>query len=314
MSAKYTLKNLKSYNFPINDDLCVALCYFNPVGYKNLRENLDIVISSLENSKIPFYLIELIYPNQSPSIPKTTKTVKAKTTVFCKENLWNILEYYIPEKYSKIIFLDADIKFTNPDWFNLSSQKLDACNIIQPMDITYRDLLDKYSALSIINTDQCQYSVAHAIETEQQARSPEHNPGFSVGINRQTFHNIGKFFEYGFGGNGDFLFWMAVCNFYSHLAGKFLEARRDIAEKFYKYKADIYKTNISVGTVFDNMAVHLFHGSIKNRKYSDLSRYITGSKLRDNFYYNEDGVLEMLNDNSIYEYLKNREEDEPSAT
>lgn len=314
MAESYTLKNLKNYNFPVCDDLCVGLCYFNPIGYTNLKENLDIVIQSLQDSKIPLYIIELIYPNQSQSIPQATKVVKAETTVFCKENLWNILEQYIPEKYSKIIFLDADIKFTNPDWFNLSSKKLNSCNIIQPMDVTFRDLKDKYSLLSTIDTNYCQYSVAYMIETEKQAKSPDHYPGFAVGINRQTFHDIGKFFEYGFGGNGDFLFWMAVCNFYSFLAGQFLDIRKDIAEKFYHYKANIYKTEINVGATFDNMAVHLFHGSIKNRKYADLSRYVTSAKLRNNFYYNQDGVLEMKNDSSIYEYLKNREEDESSAT
>lgn len=310
MTNEFTLKNLNNYNFPTKDDMCVGLCYFNPIGYKNLKENLHIVIQSLTDSRIPFYVIELIYPNQNPSVPQATKVVKAETVVFCKENLWNILEQSIPDKYSKIIFLDSDIKFNNPDWFNLSSTKLDDCNIIQPMDVIFRDLTDKYSPLSIISTDQCQYTVAHAIESFKEAKAPEHYPGFSIGIRRDTFHSIGKFFEYGFGGNGDFLFWMAVSNFYSHLTGKFLEMRRDIAEKFYLYKANCYKTQIKIGATFDNMAIHLFHGSIKNRKYGDLSRYIFESKYRNNFYHNSDNVLEMKDDESIYEYLKNRNEDE----
>jgi len=306
---EFVLHNLAKYNIPTNNDTCVALCYFNPVGYKNLYENLNIVLKSLKDSNIPYFIIELIYPNQTSSVKDAFKVVKANTVVFSKENLWNILEKYIPSKYSKIIFIDADIKFTNPDWFNLSSQKLDTCDIIQPMDIVFRDLIDKESDTSIITTDMCRYSVAFMMEHSGEACSFFHHPGFAVGINREMFHKIGGFFEYGISGNGDTLFWMAIANFYSTAAGKYLRSRKDISIKYYDYRAHIERLNIRIGATVDNMAVHLFHGSIDNRKYLERDKYINTS-LYDNFYHNDNGVLEMINDDSVYRYFIERKEDD----
>lgn len=304
----FIYKNNNKYNSPLCDDTCVALCYFNPVGYKNLYENLNIVIKTLKNSKIPYFLIELIYPNQTPTIKNATKVVKAESVIFSKENLWNILEKYIPSKYSKIIFLDCDIKFTNPDWFNLSSQKLDKCDIIQPMDVVYRDLKDKKAKQSIITTDKCQYTVAYMVEQTGQACALSHHPGFSLGINRKIFNKLGGFFEYGVNGNGDTLFWMAIANFYSTAAGSYLQHRKDIAIKYYQYKVHIAQFNITIGAVFDNMAVHLFHGDLSDRKYRERNDYINNS-FYDNFYYNDDGVLEMIGDKGVYQYFLDRKED-----
>lgn len=308
-NQEYILHNLKYYNPPTNNDTCIALCYFNPVGYKNLRINLDIILETLKLSKIPYFLIELIYPDQNPSVKEAFKVVKAHSVLFNKENLWNIIEKYIPDQYSKIIFIDSDIKFTNPDWFNLSSLKLDFCNIIQPMDVVFRDLKHKYADSTIITTDMCRYSVAFMMEHTGEASALHHHPGFAIGIKRNTFHDIGGFFEYGILGNGDTLFWMCITNFYSTAAGKFLYSRKDISIKYYDYRSKIEKLDIKVGATLDNMAVHLFHGNVNNRMYLDREKYID-KNLLNNFYYNEYGVLEIKNDQSIYQYFLDRKEDE----
>lgn len=310
----FVLHNLKKYNEPKITDTCVALCYFNPIGYKNPKENLKIVLDIYEQSKIPYFLIELVYPNQQPSINKATKVVHANTITFSKENLWNLLEKEIPDQYSKIIFIDADIKFSNPNWFNLCSEKLDNYDIIQPMDVVYRDLENKYTEYIEVPIQNCTYSVAHMIELTGKASSVEHHPGYGIGIRREIFHKINGFFEYGFCGNGDTLFWMSISNFYSYSAGDFLLTRKDIAKKYYKYKINAINYTIKIGAVFDNMSIHLFHGTLKDRKYVDRTRYAIKNNQTDNFYHNEDGVLEMKNDDSIYQYLLDREEDSDQNT
>lgn len=310
MTETYTVHNLKSYNKPTMSDTCVGLCYFNPIGYKNLTENLNIIIDTYKKSNIPYFIIELVYPHQQPQIPDATKTVYANTVLFSKENLWNILEKSIPDQYSKILFIDADVKFTNPDWFNLSSEKLNQCDIIQPMDVVFRDLKDKYQDYIEIDVDSCSYTVTHMIETTGKANAAQHHPGYAIGINREIYHKIHGIFEYGIYGHGDSLFWMAVSNFHSDNTQDFLCYRKNIAKMFYNYKINILNLNydLKVGSVYDNMSIHLFHGSLKNRAYKDRTKYVKENRDLDKFYYNNDGVLEM-NDNSVYEYLLSRKED-----
>jgi hypothetical protein len=67
--------------------------------------------------------------------------------------------------------------------------------------------------------------------------------------------------------------------------------------------------DIKVGSVFDNMSVHLFHGTVKNRNYTDRSKYLAQSSRANNFFYNDDGVLEMTDDDSIRKYFLSRIED-----
>jgi hypothetical protein len=309
MSDKFILHNLQSYNKPTSNDTCIGLCYFNAIGYNNVKENVNIVLDTYKKSGIPYFTIELIYPDQKPYLKKSTKVVHANTIMFSKENLWNLLEKSIPSKYKKIIFVDADIKFSNPDWFNMASKKLDDYDIIQPMDVVFRDLKNKKQDFVEISPESCNYSVAYMIETTNRANAMSDHPGYAVGIKRDIFKKINGFFEYGFYGCGDTLFWMAISNFYSSSVGDFLHTRKDIGKKFYEYKTNIMDYDIKIGSVFDNMSVHLFHGTVKNRNYADRSKYLVQSSRANNFFYNDDGVLEMTDDNSIHKYFLSRIED-----
>lgn len=309
MSHNFILHNIKSYNEPSNTDTCVALCYFNPVGYKNQKENLDIVLDSYKKSNIPYFTIELLYKNEKSYIKDATKTVYAESVIFSKENLWNLLEKSIPDQYSKIIFVDADIKFSNPNWFNLSSEKLNDCDIIQPMDVVYRDIVTKMAKYVEIENESCNYTVAHAIETTGKACEIQNHPGYALGIKRDIFHKINGFFEYGLYGCGDTLFWMAISNFYSTSVGDFLLKQKEIGKKFYEYKINTLDYDLKIGAVFDNLSVHLFHGSRENRNYANRINYLSDIYTKDSFYYNEYGVLEIKNSTDIYQYLLDRSED-----
>lgn len=310
-SQPFVYHNISQYNPPDNNDTCVALCYFNPLNYKNPKENLDIVLQTLKNSNIPYYTIELLYPNQEPSIKDATKIVRANTVNFSKENLWNLLEKDIPDKYSKIIFIDADIKFSNPNWFNLSSRKLEACHVIQPMDVVYRDLVDKYKEYVIIDNQECKYSVAHAITKKGTACPMKNHPGFAIGINRDFLHKINGFFEYGLLGSGDTLFWSAISNYYASVAERFLIKRNDIGIKYYEYKLNIFKQipHIRIGVVFDNLSVHLYHGKLSNRKYCERETYLSDDGY-NNFFTNEYGVIEIIGEDNMIQYWKDRKEDD----
>jgi hypothetical protein len=300
------LVSVKPYNTPQNTDTCVAICFFRPIEYSKPLKNLSIFLKDLSDSKIPFYSIELLYENQTPTLQNPTKIVRSKSKIFSKENLWNILETHIPDIYRKIIFLDTDIRFSNPDWFNLSSELLSKYKVVQPMEYCYRDIFIASYNYSIDETILYP-SIAKAISKKENINICYHYPGFGIGIDRDFFHEIGGIYDQGFDGGGDTLFWGCFGDFrstYLHIAGckfsKYDEYQKKVITKINNDTTDI------VSYVQDNTALHLYHGSKKNRKYGSRHKYIPNNYT---LFYNNEGVLEIESDHDLTQYFIDRQED-----
>lgn len=300
--------NFTKYNVPGNDDTCVGFCFFRPVEYKKPLINLDLFVFDLKNSGIPYFCIEMLYDGQSSVLSDPLKVVRSKSVIFSKENLWNILERSIPEKYSKLIFLDCDVRFTNPDWFNISSDLLGRHLVIQPMDFTYRDIKGDSSTYEIDESDKAMFkpSVAKGVVDGAKLHSSTHNPGIGLGIDREFFRSIGGMYELGLNGPGDSLFWSCFCELHSRVVDRF-----DRSDDYARYKKRVVAAASSsknpVSCVADNVSLHMYHGSMINRKYGKRDMY-----LPDNYelFHNEDGVLEIRSDRDLVQYWIDRKEDE----
>lgn len=302
------MKSVKPYLNCEYEDICVAFCFFKPVDYIKPVQNLKIFLDDLNLSHIPYFSIELLYNNQLSIIPNASLTVKSDTVVFSKENLWNLIEKYIPDKYSKIIFLDADIRFTNPNWINLSREVMNNYDLIQPMEYCYRSIENKSSFYNIDN-DNIRSSIAKGIFYKENINLGYHYPGFSIGIDRNFYHKIGGFFDKGFNGCGDSLFWGCF-----GLYNQYIEQISQTFTEYQSYKENIKNTiidNNCVSYVSNNIALHLKHGLDKNRKYSERHIYLpTNYKT----FYNNDGVLEIISfdkdKKDLIQYWIDRKEDE----
>ena len=296
-------------------DTCVAICFARQVEFENPVINLNIVLSDLKKAGIPVFTIELLYNDQKPVIKNGTLTVHSETLCFSKENLWNLIEEKIPKKYKKIIFLDGDIRFTDPDWFNKSSKVLDDHDVIQPMSKVLYVLPNDYEANDEDKLFADKYfdkwSVAYGLK-HGKIKDQIHQcwVGYSVGITRDFFHKMNKFYDRCFVGQGDSIFWMGcakelpvpefnridlfACSIFS--AKKHIENMRTLEPK--------------VGFVDNNVACHLFHGYPPLRNYkSRLALQIHET----NFTYNTEGVLYLAGRKTIgnmyMDYLFSRNED-----
>jgi hypothetical protein len=295
------------YSIPLNKDTCVALCFFRPVEYKNPLINLKIVLEDLSLANIPYFTIELLYPNQINTISNPTLTVFSNSVLFSKENLWNILETKIPEKYTKIVFIDADIRFSNPNWLDRISESLDKHSVIQPMDFSYRDIPNNTNSYSI-SVDNFRPSTAKGICNKELMDISKHYPGFAIGIRRDFFKKIGGFFEYGLNGFGDSLFWGSFYDFDS----KFTELTTTLFPEYIEYKNNIKNLiqDNTVGYLKKSEIFHLYHGALQNRRYDRRDHYIpTKFSVQKNEY----GVLELESydpERNLKQYWVDRKEDE----
>lgn len=296
------------YNVPKDNDTCVVMCFFNPANYNSTIYNANIVINKLLNSKIPLFLTELLYENQTSSLDYKTQTVYSESVIFSKENLWNITEKIIPDNYSKIIFLDADINFNNLNWFNESSILLDRYKIIQPMEDCVQYIYDEQVAK--IDLSYLKKGIAYGINNTKLLSSllnSRFHPGYSVGIKRDVFKKINGFFEHSIIGGGDGLFWASFGCMIDNESAKY---RADLAYLYLKYKINNHKilSIKDVGYLSNTTALHLYHGSHKNRNYKNRHSYINPLNI-DNFYHNQYGVLEVRDEPEIIQYFLSREED-----
>ena len=301
------------YKTNSNTDTCVALCFFRPVEYNNPVTNLNIVLNDLHKANIPVFSIELLYGQQIPTLKNPTLVLRTDSSPwFSKENLWNILAKHIPSQYSKFIFLDADVRFDNSNWFNIASKLLDNYDIIQCMSHTYKDITNT-------NPDTTEYhlnsmawnfyreSVANAIFHNKPLSTQYHHTGFNIGITRSYFEKINGFFEYGFNGCGDTLFWNSFSRIPS-TCDSYLSTNKIVEQEYMNYKNNIEKQIPQVSYIRDCLCMHLYHGSIPNRNYTNRNQYIDDDIIIER---NKDGLLELKNLKiDLIDYWIKRKEDE----
>lgn len=306
----------KTYKQPILDDICVVMCFFNPINYRKKIDHINYVIQLLQSSSIPIFITELLYPNQTSSLIYKTNTVYSESILFCKENLWNITEKTIPDKYSKIIFLDSDIILSDINWLNKSRDLFNNNDIIQPMSHVFKNLKDpNINTIDIDfdldkpNFDDACYSVAYKILHNKRINLLYDHPGFAVGIDRNLYHKIHGFYDRAIIGGGDTLFWSNL----SYIDIDYIIKNSyfyDEGYKIYQNNAKKHLSNAKVNCVENCFALHLYHGNSTNRNYRYRHKIL--QNMNTNISYNQYGILEVdKNTNEIIrQYLTQRNEDD----
>ena len=284
-----------AYATPLVCDMSIGLVFFNPAKSKRMLMNYLYTVEKLKCAKLPYYTLELVYGKEEPEIVDAFH-YRAKNALFNKEQLCRMLERRMPWRYSKVVFLDADLVFTSPTWYADTSKKLNTHQVVQPfssavwLDITYTKSTLERSSVVYMNKVKTYDHVYH--------------PGFAWAFKRSWFRKYG-FYEYAITGSGDTLStaaWMGVEFPKGYLKPAF-------ARSFADYRR-IPKPTMSCtpGKVY-----HLWHGTHKNRKYVDRHQIVDGildvqKIIRPNW----SGVFEVTDKAvaaKLADYFKEREDD-----
>jgi hypothetical protein len=248
------------YRSPWKRDMAIGFVFFNPARSKRMLMNYFYTIEKLKLAKIPYYTLELVFHKSEPEI-KDAFHVYGKSHMFHKERLCALLEGMIPWYYSKVMFMDADIIFGNPDWYSEVSGALNDNDVIQPfttavwMDLTYTNIMQVRE--SVIYMDK-KKTFDHKL-----------HPGFAWAFTRKWFRKVG-FFEYGITGSGDTLSaaaWLSIKFPSTYLKPALVPAY----EEFDKQPKP--RISCTSGAVY-----HLYHGTHVNRKYVDRHAILDGIK------------------------------------
>lgn len=293
----YNFKNIKSYSAPKNENIVVCSVLFNSCNYIKPVMNHLYVANMLKKSNIPHYIIELLYPNQTPNFEEsdTVFHVNSNSYMFHKENLFNILISRLPKKFTKIVCLDGDVVFDDSDWINKIDQELDKFDVVYPYHEAF--VLDPFY-------ENVLYVSKILMDTRYKSNQVPFSSGYAVGLHRNFFERIGMY-EYGiFGGSDKLLLHdyvripIKVNTFNSNKRSEYLEKLKSLGLKYSYLNGVVY---------------HLYHGSILDRKYLERHNFLNELNIDLEIIKNDDGVLEFINPEkynpTLLDYFKNRNED-----
>ena len=299
LKKSFNLYNLQ-YKAPIKPDLAVGLVYFNASKSKRLLMNYLYVAEKLKVSNIPFFTLEMYKEDETPEI-KDAFHVKTDFLLFQKERLCHLLEKQIPKSYSKLLFLDSDLIFENPDWYNELSLKLDTFQIVQPfsmgvwLDITYTQIVKQRIPIIFYNKFG---------KISMDGGIGGYHPGFAWAFQRQWFQNYG-FVQHGILGDGDTLSSTVWLDYNDFEYADFIKPSIEEFKKTMKEKPSI--------CFLEGSIYHLWHGDNKKRQYKSRREIFKGIKdVRDIIYTQSNGLFALKDDKlkgKIRRYFMKRDDD-----
>lgn len=95
--------------------LALLACYFNPCGYQSRQENLIRFLDGITSAGMApdLFMAECLFPGQEPAmggdLPFTLHTFHAASILWQKEALLNALAARLPDEYTHIAIIDADV-------------------------------------------------------------------------------------------------------------------------------------------------------------------------------------------------------------
>lgn len=288
-----------AYSMPKQKDMAVCFVYFNASNSKRILMNFLYVQNMMQLAQIPTFTIEVY--STTPSIYKSFR-IKSDSVLFHKERLCYLLEKKVPAKYTKLIFLDIDILFGDPEWYDNVSKALDMYDIVHPyetanwLDLTYTK-----------NLRQAE-TVVKAWDNGRRIGSNCH-VGFAWAFKRE-WYNAHGFFQYCVIGSGDSLSSMAWLKQSAFFVESDVNSKYEVPaySEFLKSIFPSPKISYVKGNIY-----HLYHGSLANRSYFDRhSIFKDVHDIRSILEIEDTGLFKITDPviaQKVKEYFKNRNDD-----
>jgi hypothetical protein len=116
------------------DDLAIIASYFNPSRYRVKLRNLEAFSEPFSRGGVPLFIVEHTVEGTAFELsdrPGVT-CIRGGDTLWQKERLLNIVIDALPDRFTKIAWVDADVLFSDPEWIVRVSALLDRYAVVQP--------------------------------------------------------------------------------------------------------------------------------------------------------------------------------------
>jgi hypothetical protein len=255
-------------NQPIEEKLHMIICISNPCNYK--RRYLlakEFITRMSRHSNVILYIVELCYSNQKfavtePECPRHLQLRTESCPIWAKETLWNMgVKHLLPSNWKAVAFCDADIEFDNPHFALDTLKVLNGTRDVVQMFSHCLDLDINLDAMNIFASFGYQYTMKRDYKMNG---SGFWHTGYTIAMTRAAYQQMGKVYETGILGAGDFHFFLSI------IQKGIFSANKDTTDG---YKQSILNFqgkchNLKLGYV-PGVIRHYFHGSKKNRRYTE---------------------------------------------
>ena len=265
-TPKDETKTAITNNDPIEDKLHVITVVSNPCQYARrfILAREFIKYMETENNVI-LYVVELVYGNQKFYVTDKNNKRHLQLTgtvpLWHKENMINLGVKLLPKNWKAMAWIDADIEFDSNSWASDALKILNGSKDIIQLFSHALDMDKNKKSMTVFSSFGYQYCKGK----KYGEKGLEYwHPGYAWACTRKAYEKMGGVFEYGILGSSDHI--MALS-----LIGQGVKGVDDKSTDGYKKKILEFQANVKnfrLGYV-PNVIRHHFHGSKKNRKYTE---------------------------------------------
>jgi hypothetical protein len=176
------------------------------------------------------------------------------------------VKYLLPKDYRAFAWIDADLEFENNNWAQDTLRVLNGQFDIVQLFSQCMDLDNNNDIMNISTSGGYFYSN----NKRYNGKQPNFwHPGYAWAITRDAYERIGGLYDKGILGSGDHIMMFSLLNMGLKSVNDFVneEYKQDIINFQSKMK------NLRYGYV-PGVIKHYFHGSKKNRKYSERCKIL----------------------------------------
>lgn len=237
------------------NNLAVVTCHFNPCGFKAPVRNYHEFKAKLG---VPLTTVEMSFTGRFEFDDSIKIKASAKNNMWQKERLLNIGIESLPKDVDAVAWVDADVIFQNPNWYEDTRQLLSVYPAVQMYDrVDYQGP----------DGDVIQRTASWAHNYSIKDTKAYGAPGFAWAARREAIPD--GLYDLDIVGGGD-------CHLLASWLDETMYVQRSYAgmkewtDEFLEWKSrQLPRVKSQIGCV-NGHAYHLFHGTRENRQY--LSR------------------------------------------
>jgi hypothetical protein len=259
-------------------DVAVVTSYFNSHNYASKRRGFELFRDSMERSGVPLFIGECAFGDEPYELARSSSVFQFRCAdvMWQKERLVNLTIERVPDRYTKIAWVDGDILFTNPTWLVEASERLDDVPVIQPFSHAVRLRPGETSDFGGGERSRGFCFTRSALPALSRLRYHIHgHTGFAWAADRQLLSDIGLY-DAAIVGTADHLMAHAFSgDFASPCLQVVFGGSAGFLDHFRSWAQDAWeRVRGRLGHV-DGAVLHLWHGETANRGYARRYRELT---------------------------------------
>lgn len=255
--------------------------FFNPAKFKSLLNNYHRFAERLARQNVKLLTVECAFNEDEFEIPQTENVhrLRGNSIMWQKERLINHGVSLLPAECKYFGWIDCDVLFPD-DWAEEAVSRLQTANILQLFKKVFylpqgHQFYNGRDRLMAVQSVVWQWKVhRNWLERRRRKELPFSVPGFAWAARKSMFDDIGIYDKNIIGSGDTFLVDCYLDSWDIHgFASKFNTAMKT---DMLKWRETLMKKQ----PVLDYLPVdicHLWHGSLKNRRYMDrhdmISKY-----------------------------------------